>query len=68
MFVASHDAITRYHTRQALPFAKNKFVNYVSNMHTEVDIKDKYISPYDLMHRRANIHKGIFLEWYDENR
>ena len=64
MIVASHDAITRYHTRQAIPLAKNKFVSYVSNIHTPVEIKGEWISPYDHMHRRARLHKEIFWDWY----
>ena len=68
MIVSSHEGITRYHTRQAVPFAENKFVNYVSNIHTPVEIKGEIISPYDYMHRRANKHKEIFWKWYDGNR
>lgn len=68
MIVASHDAITRYHTRQAIPLAKNKFVSYVSNIHTPTVIKGEMISPYDHMKRRAALHKDIFWFWYNEHR
>ena len=68
MIVASHDAITRYHTRQAVPYAKNKFVDYVTNIHTPVDIKGEIISPYDHMKRRAKLHEKIFWDWYNGNR
>jgi hypothetical protein len=73
MIIASHDPITRYHTRQAVPYAKNKFTKYVSNIHTPVDMtvgrwKGRVLSPYDFMHLRANRHKEIFLKWYNGNR
>ena len=52
---------------------RNKFTDYVSNIHTPVEItsgrwEGRILSPYDFMHLRANRHKEIFLEWYDENR
>lgn len=68
MIIASHCEITRYHTRQAVPLAKNKFVDYVSNIHTEVNYKNRHISPYDLMHERADRHKELFWNWYNGNR
>lgn len=68
MIISSHDNITRYHTRHALPYAENKFVDYVTNIHTKMEIKNKKMSPYEFMHRRANKHKEIFLEWYYGNR
>lgn len=69
MIIASHDGITRYHTRQAVPYGKEKFINYVTNIHTPVEIKpNEIISPYDHMHRRAKIHKGLFWDWYNGDR
>lgn len=70
MLISSHDEITRYHTRQALPIGHNKFVKWAYNIHTPIYNKNKkeMISPYDWMHKRASIHHNIFWKKINDYR
>jgi hypothetical protein len=68
MIVASHDAITKYHTRHCLALAKNNFTTYVYNIHTPILNVDELITPYNWIHRRSIYAKEIFWKWYNGNR
>ena len=64
------DPITDYHTTHSVFLKKDKFTSWVSNIHHPIYNKNRneYISPYDLMHRRANIQQTEFWEAYNANR
>lgn len=70
MIVSSHDAITEYHTRHCLSLAKNKFTDYICNIHEPVYNKDRdeLITPYNWIHRASTNHKNKFWKWYNGNR
>lgn len=70
MIVASHDGITRYHTRHAVALSQHKFIDWTRGLHIPIYMPniESTLSPYDLMHMRANEYKESFWRGYHEGR